>query len=54
MSKMEQLYEVIRNYYRDLEDMPIEKIEEVAEVLDAFMSDYQHEKWNAEAIGYGI
>ena len=44
---MEEVIEVVRHYYKDLEAMSKEEIQVVAEVVDAFLGDYQHEGWDA-------
>lgn len=50
---MEEIIETVRKYHKDFEAMAPDQTKEVAEVLDAFLSDYQHEGWDCEAIGYG-
>lgn len=50
---MEEILEIVRHYHKDFEGMTTAKIKEVAEVLDAFLADYQHEDWDPEGIGYG-
>ncbi len=51
---MEEILKTVRNYHKDFETMTAVQIKEVAEVLDAFLNDYQHENWDPEAVGYGI
>jgi len=52
---MDKLTAVLAKYWNsDLVNIPEEKLQEVAEVLDAFMDDFRIVGWKGEDVGYGI
>lgn len=49
---MDKLIAVLRRYHKDIELMDEAKLEEVCEVLDAFLADLKISGWDGKVIGY--
>jgi len=51
---MDKLTAILAKYWNsNLMYLTEEKLEEVAEVLDAFMNDFRIVEWKGEDVGYG-
>ena len=49
---MEKLITILRRYRKDVELMDEDTLDEVAEVLDAFLADLKMSGWDGKVIGY--
>ena len=48
---MDKLIAVLRRYHKDIEAMDINTLDEVCEVLDAFLADLELSGWDGKVIG---
>ena len=49
---MDKLINILRRYRKDVELMDEATLDEVAEVLDAFLADLKLSGWDGKVIGY--
>ena len=49
---MDKLINILLRYHKDIDAMDINTLNEVCEVLDAFLADLKMSNWNGEIIGY--
>ena len=49
---MDKLINILRRYRKDVELMDEDTLDEVAEVLDAFLADLKISGWDGKVIGY--
>ena len=49
---MDKLINILLRYHKDIDAMDINTLEEVCEVLDAFLADLKISGWDGKVIGY--
>ena len=49
---MDKLINILLRYHKDIDAMDINTLDEVCDVLDAFLADLKMSNWNGEIIGY--
>ena len=49
---MDKLINILLRYHKDIDAMDINTLNEVCEVLDAFLADLKLSGWDGKVIGY--